>query len=284
MLYLWLDESDRNGRYYSNFYGGILIDSENYEDVLARMRAAVEDNNIHEEIKWQKVNEFTLEAYMNLMDELFAMIKEEMIKIRIFFHHNQYVPTGLTPIQRRQTYSRLYYQFIKYAFGFRYCNDSAKTVKLRLLIDDMPLKGEERAEFVHYLYQLNTTQEFQQGKVCIIDDGIAEVDSKTHLPLQFMDVVLGSMCFKLNDKHKDKNPETNKRGKRTIAKEKLYKHINQLIRALYPNFNIGVSTGIRKESDRWSQGYRHWSFKPSDRERDASRTKKQQNNPAQPNE
>ena len=25
MIYIWLDESDKKGQYYSNFYGGILI-------------------------------------------------------------------------------------------------------------------------------------------------------------------------------------------------------------------------------------------------------------------
>ncbi len=34
MYYIWFDESDKEGAYYSNFYGGILVDSKNYENVL----------------------------------------------------------------------------------------------------------------------------------------------------------------------------------------------------------------------------------------------------------
>ena len=30
MYYIWFDESDKEGAYYSNFYGGILVDSKNY--------------------------------------------------------------------------------------------------------------------------------------------------------------------------------------------------------------------------------------------------------------
>ena len=39
------------------------------------------------------------------------------------------------------------------------------------------------------------------------------------------------MAFRLNDKHKIKPPGQRTRGKRTIAKERLYKHISQRIRA-----------------------------------------------------
>ena len=35
MIYIWTDESDTTGKYYANFYGGILIRSEHLEEVLA---------------------------------------------------------------------------------------------------------------------------------------------------------------------------------------------------------------------------------------------------------
>lgn len=34
IIHIWLDESDKHGSYYSNFYGGILIMSEHREEVL----------------------------------------------------------------------------------------------------------------------------------------------------------------------------------------------------------------------------------------------------------
>jgi hypothetical protein len=80
-----------------------------------------------------------------------------------------------------------------------------------------------------------------------------------------LDVVLGAMAFRLNDMHLKKEPGQRTRGKRTIAKEKLYKHINTLIRQLYPNFNIGDSTGLGDEKEnKWKQPYRHWRFIPKD--------------------
>lgn len=49
---------------------------------------------------------------------------------------------------------------------------------------------------------------------------------------------------------------------------------------------MGVSTGITigQEHLRRSQGYKHWSFKPTEYERDVALTKKQKNNPVQPTE
>lgn len=60
-----------------------------------------------------------------------------------------------------------------------------------------------------------------------------------------MDIILGAMNFKLNNMDKEKMLGSNRRGKRTIAKEKLYKNILRNIKTIYPNFNIGVSTSSR---------------------------------------
>lgn len=79
-----------------------------------------------------------------------------------------------------------------------------------------------------------------------------------------MDIILGSIQFKLNRDNEIKNPETGRRGKKTIAKEKLYKVINKNIREIYPNFNIGISTGYKDDvTNVWKQKYRHWSFVPN---------------------
>ena len=39
MIYIWTDESDTTGKYYANFYGGILIRSEHLEEVLTNVKA-----------------------------------------------------------------------------------------------------------------------------------------------------------------------------------------------------------------------------------------------------
>lgn len=54
MIFIWLDESDRHGEFYSNFYGGILVSSRHYREVMERMRSVVERAGIVDEIKWRK--------------------------------------------------------------------------------------------------------------------------------------------------------------------------------------------------------------------------------------
>ena len=64
------------------------------------------------------------------------------------------------------------------------------------------------------------------------------------------------------------------RGKKTVAKEKLYKAIYAQIAALRPRFNIGVSTGLAdKTHGRWTEPYRHWKFVPDGANWDRSLTK-----------
>src|SRR5690606_2718782 len=102
---------------------------------------------------------------------------------------------------------------------------------------------------------------------------LVEVSSHRHVLLQHLDIILGSMAWRLNDLHRAKPAGASRRGSRTIAKEKLYRHIREHICRLKPNFNIGITTGGGFK-DRWEQPYRHWAFRPADHEYDQSLTKR----------
>ena len=79
---------------------------------------------------------------------------------------------------------------------------------------------------------------------------------------------------KENETDKEKMPDSNRRGKRTIAKEKLYKNILRNIKTIYPNFNIGVSTSSRGDfTNNWKDPYIHWCFKSKNSIFDSSLTK-----------
>ena len=280
MIYLWVDESDKHGSYYSNFYGGILIRSCDLDYVKNTLQKAIDELKIDEEIKWQKVNEYWLERYQKLVDVVFSLMSDGKMKIRIFFRHNQFVPIGLSMDQKREEYQRLYYQFIKHAFGWEYANNGEKDENVSILLDDMPLSGQKNKDFKDVLFGLNKDKSFKTAHLHLKDEDIAEVDSKKHLPLQVMDLILGAMCFRLNDKQKEKAEGKRVRGKRTIAKEKLYKHINMRIREIMPGFNVGISTRIRAKEDVWNHPYRHWSFIPKEHERHGELTKKQKTTPS----
>ncbi len=272
MLHIWLDESDKRGEYYSNFYGGIAIDSSVLNDVLLIIEQKLNDIGLTgHEIKWTKVNEYHLPKYKKVVELIFELLEKRMIKIRIFFHHNQYVPQNLTLEQKHNEYQILYYEFIKNAFGLQYSHGEAGRIQLRL--DQMPLSSSAKRTFKSFLLRLNDDRKFIEAGVTLHESDIFEIDSKNELPLQLMDLVLGAMCFRLNNKHLLKPANSNTRGKRTRARENLYKYINQKLRELIPGFNVGVSTGVRTTSDIWQMPYRHWDFAPRNSSRDVSKTK-----------
>ncbi len=271
---IYTDESDKRGRFYSNFYGGVLVRSVDLEAVISRLQQRKANLNLHQEVKWQRVTRNYLEKYKALVDALFGEVEAERVKIRVMFTQNQFIPTGLSPEQRRAEYHVLYYQFIKHAFGLRYAGELGQIITVRLNLDQLPANREQNVQFKAYLLGLNHNPNFRAAGICFRADQIAEVRSHDHILLQCLDVVLGAIAFRLNDKHKQKLPGQRQRGKRTIAKEKLYQHIRERICRVYPNFNIGETTGKQGEwSNLWRHPYRHWKFIPSDHEKDPTRTK-----------
>ena len=84
---------------------------------------------------------------------------------------------------KRKEYPKLYYQFIKNDFGAVFSNPKRKNVKVRLLIDDMLLKGPDMDDFLKAIYHLNELKSFQKANIHINDGDVAEVNSKKHLPL-----------------------------------------------------------------------------------------------------
>lgn len=274
---IYADESHRKGKFFSNFYGGALINYKNKDKLNDLLQAKKNELGFNEnEVKWVKVTEQYLNKYIELINFFFGLIKNNKIKIRIMFRQNALVPLNLTQEQRSNEYFLLYYQFIKHAFGLDYCNSNKNNhVNIKLFFDKLPDGKKKNKEFKGHIYALNDF--FYNSNVHIYNEDIAEVDSKNHIILQCMDIILGSMNFRLNDLHKEKDPNTNKRGKRTIAKEKLYKIILKNIRDILPKFNVGVSTGTNGDYTRnWKDTYRHWCFKSHDSEYKPELTKKQE--------
>lgn len=260
---IYCDESESKGSWFSNFYGGILVRSEDLADTIARVQRAKAELNLHQEVKWQKVTATYLEKYCSLMDTFFALVKQDRIKVRIMFTQNCFTAHNLEPYHREHEYFILYYQFVKHAFGLRYSNATTDPVNVRIYFDRLPDTREKCELFKDYIHRLNLWPEFAKAHIQIRRDQIAEIDSRDHVLLQCLDVVLGAMQFRLNRKHELKPPGASRRAKKTIAKEKLYKHINHWIREIYPGFNIGATTSRHDDwTNLWKQPYRHWVFLP----------------------
>jgi hypothetical protein len=266
-LILYCDESDSSGKHFSNFYGGALVESVHQQEVIDRLDAVQLRLNLFGELKWQKITEQYRGKYSEFLTEVFALVGEGKLKIRIMFTQNYFAAHRLTTAQRENGFFLLYYQFIKHAFGLRHAGMPQSKTGVRIYFDKLPDTDEKCAAFKGYVVGLNDNSGFRRAGVHIRMDQLAEVDSKDHVILQALDVILGSIQFRLNDKHKEKPDGARTRGKRTIAKEKVYRHVLAEVRAASGRkaFNIGISTGTDiGPENRWLDMYRHWLFKPAD--------------------
>lgn len=225
---IYTDESSKTGRHYANFYGGALIRSEDVEYVRQVLQAQADRLGLGAEIKWQKVSEAYLERYRQMMDAFFTLISADLVKVRLMFTDRRHVP-DLTTYHRQHQYHLLYYQFFKYAFGLRYANPEDVPIRLRIYLDELPASGQKNTLFKRHLSALEQSTYFRMGRILVPEDQIAEVNSRDHLPLQCLDVVLGAMQFHLNDHHERVAEGASKRGNKTLAKEELFRHIRRRI-------------------------------------------------------
>ena len=65
---IYADESVKQGRYYSNFYGGAMVQSGDLALVESELRQLFAEENLKSEVKWTKVSSGYLAKYVSLMD------------------------------------------------------------------------------------------------------------------------------------------------------------------------------------------------------------------------
>ncbi|RIJ24003.1 hypothetical protein D1224_07090 [Henriciella barbarensis] len=263
---IYSDESDKKGKYYSNFFGGVLLKAEDREEIDALLNEKKIELNLNREIKWDRVTANYLEKYKEFISFYFSFVATSRLRVRLMFTQNIHVPKGLSKEQVEERYLRLYYQFYKHAFGIKYCNpNSLDRVYFHIFPDQIPENGEKIRAFKSRVSSIPEAYDMRGINVTIPVRHINDIDSSEHVILQGLDIILGSVCAQLNGKLYVKPDGSRRRGKRTVAKEKLYRHINTEIRQIRPGFNVGVNTGTNLgPRDRWTDPYRHWLFKAND--------------------
>ncbi|MBN2466256.1 DUF3800 domain-containing protein [candidate division WOR-3 bacterium] len=272
---IFCDESAAGGKYYCNFYGGVIVGGSVILKVTERLNATKLAQNLFGVAKWDKVTEQYLEKYRALVHAFFAELSAGNVKVRVMFRQKAQRPRGLTSEDLELQYFKLYYQFIKNAFGLKYLPIREGGTRLRLYFDRIPDTDEKIAMFRAFLLALPKGKELARAGILLSPEDITEVETRDHVLLQCLDIVLGAMQFRLNDWHKVKLPGRNMRGKRTRAKEALYKTILAEVRQLYPGFNIGITTGSQSgPACRWTHAYRHWCFQPREFVFDRNLTKR----------
>ncbi|MBL8545428.1 MAG: DUF3800 domain-containing protein [Hyphomonadaceae bacterium] len=258
---IFCDESAEKGEFYSHFYGGALVragDRQAIEEEIAAKKAAL---NLNGEIKWTKITENYADKYVEFVEFFFELVKAGRIKVRIMFRQNLNVRPAFEEDLVENEYFVLYYQFLKHAFGLRHWKGESNNARVSVYIDDPPQGADKFDAFRKYIASLSQFPVFRDARIVIPFEEIAKINSKQHGILQAVDIVLGAMNSRLNELHTKPVPPKRRRGKRARAKERVYAKIKDKIWEIYPNFNVGASTGrANGPTDAWDHPYRHWCF------------------------
>lgn len=262
---IYCDESISKDRKFGDFFGGCIVNNNELLKIEAALNQCKTENHLDGEIKWTKLTAPYLEKYEAVIHLFFEYVRAGKIRVRIMFRSmkDRYEDSSQ---EKGTKYFKLYYQFIKHGFGLLQ-TAGMEPFNLRIYLDQMPNKKTECDRFKQFLFEIPQTKAYlESGAVARIKrDQIAEVSSHDHVLLQCTDIVLGAMQFRLNEHHLDKPDGQLMRGKKTIAKEKLYKMILSEIQTMHSNFNIGISTGSRGyKNPHWESPYEHWLFVPKD--------------------
>lgn len=243
--WIFCDESVQEGPKFSNFFGGAIVPASRHAEVENRLRIAKAEIGFLKELKWQRVTEQWLEGYQRMMTAFFDVIRAGDVRVRVMFRASDTGPANMSRAMWDQTYFKLYYQFIKHGFGLGQVQDRPEGTRLRLFFDQFPHTKESVLQFKGFLSGLPAAAQLRHAGLRLSPDHITEVDSKEHVLMQCVDLVLGAMAFRLNDLHLIKPEGLKQRGKRTIAKDKLYRHILGEIHTLKPALNPKISTAAQ---------------------------------------
>lgn len=267
-LFIFCDESTDKGAFYSNFFGGVLVKGEHIGEVKKSIEQFIVDNGFTAEIKWSNINLTNYQRYIQFLDVIFGFVQEDKLKIRIFFSQNSRIPQSVTHFEPELKFTKLYYQFLKHAFGLKYCNEgSGEKMEIFIALDELPVNSFQKQAFRTYLSSISTQADFLSANLSIKTSNVSEYSSKNEVFGQVIDIVLGAIQFRLNKKHEYRDlakPRTI--PKKTKAKLAVYEHLNKLLREIRPYFNIGENTGQDGNlKNKWHHSYRHWSFKAHSR-------------------
>ena len=72
---IYCDESVSDGKYYTDFFGGVLVKNADYDDIKNSLDSKKAELNLNGEIKWVKVTGNYLDKYKQMMDTFFSFFK-----------------------------------------------------------------------------------------------------------------------------------------------------------------------------------------------------------------
>ncbi len=118
----WTHGGDPPNRYWC-FFGGLFGPEPDLDRLESRLNKVVARHGNRREVKWKNVSDPTEALYKELVDELLESLRLLRLKYRQVFLDRMFVyvpPQGTPTAAGIDVQFRIYYQFLKHAFGIQY--------------------------------------------------------------------------------------------------------------------------------------------------------------------
>lgn len=250
---------------FHRFYGGAMVRADKRQGIVADLAALRSELGLVGELKWRRVSPTNWERVAFMLDAFLEFVDARDITLRYMWLDRLFYNAGaLTEYHAEYGYYILYYFFLIYGFGLPY--HDLDEVRVEFFPDQLPKDEQKRAEFMTFLRHCHTANVFKgRSPFRIIDVG--DVDSRKHVLLQCVDVIIGAVGFRLNRFH-ERLQANRRRAPGTRAKLALYERIRDHLGAIDMAergglaFSVGVSTGTGLDYDaRWRNKFRQWNFR-----------------------
>lgn len=260
---VYCDTSATAGDRYSNFVGVLLIGSGHLDGTLGALRMLHQRIGITETLKWSSVNGDNLRHCQQMTSALFHCIREGHVKLRLFYRANR---TPLTPALEERiggVPSQLLLRLLGQGVGFQHRSRTPSPLRLRLYFGSFPRTRPQISQFRRCFMQLQEDPKWAPLCLQVREQDISGVAQADHLFLQLLDLVLGSLNYRVNVATVAGLIGSRQAGTQPQAKRRLSFHVSTLFQQLQPGYNPRISTPNRDALMHfWTLPYRQWCYVP----------------------
>jgi len=269
----WTHSSPPLRRYWC-FYGGVFGPEAALDRLDTALLAVIRRFGLRGEVKWSNLSEQNVECYISLVDTFFDVLRKEDIRYRQMFLDRSFVwlpQHGATPVSELESQFKLYYQFLKHAFGLRYLPvDRAEgAIRINLHLDNhsnQDLKS-RLIDFVANLPRLLGREDIQIN--------VTFMESSKSRRLQICDLLMGAAGSHGNQMQKQRRGGRRGMSNKQRVRDRVCRHIYNHLRKLDSDtrntraFNWFETTGHDgSKANRYHHKARVWKFIPARHRKD----------------
>jgi hypothetical protein len=268
---IFADEAWTHGgnplRRYWCFLGGVFGLQPDLDRFDSELRKIIRHHGIQSEVKWSNLRANNLACFKDLADCLFHNLANDNLKYRQTFldRRNVWIPSrGEIPLSDLEVQYRIYYQFLKHAFGLRHLpNPSGSPVKIQVNLDDHSSKT-EKARLVQFAEQLPAHLDRAD-----LDISVGYLNSSKNTLLQVSDLVMAAAGSHGNKMQQKRVPGKRGMTPKQRLRDELCAHVYNGFRKLdalkrsTKAFNWFETTGHDGDrANRFHHALRIWKFVP----------------------